>query len=107
MGIYLGADGGYHDDTDEMRELFPPAETTAELAEDALPDGEQAPFTESGELDGDKILIDATGQDPEGDTVDPAGDDADSGSADAASSPEASEVVSGESPKAGTSKTRK
>jgi hypothetical protein len=96
--IYLGADGGYHDDTPENRERFPAqADVDAKQLEDVAGElgAESVPFTEDGKLDGEALAAD---------TVVPAGDDANG-----ATSPEAGEVVSGEAPAQqakATSKTR-
>jgi hypothetical protein len=65
--IYLGADGGYHDDTEENRDRFPAAEDTpAEEQAEGVP-GETAP--EPG----------TTPTDPDAGTLTPAGDAAGSG----------------------------
>lgn len=98
--IYLGADGGYHDDTEENRERFPAqSDVDAQQLDDvaAQVGGEPVPFTEDGQVDGEALAagtMSATG--------------------DGASSPEGSEVLSGETPSeapkaAGTTtaKTRK
>jgi hypothetical protein len=93
--IYLGADGGYHDDTPENRERFPAqADVDAKQLEDVAGElgAESVPFTEDGKLDGEALA---------GDTMTPAGDDANG-----ATSPEAGEVASGEAPAQTTSKTR-
>jgi hypothetical protein len=96
--IYLGADGGYHDNTPENRELFPSqADVDAKQLEDVAGElgAESVPFTEDGKVDGEALA---------GDTMTPAGDDANG-----ATSPEAGEVVSGEAPAQqakATSKTR-
>lgn len=103
--IYLGTDGGYHDNTPENRERFPAqADTDAQEITDLAEQvgGEPVPFTDEGKVDTEAL---AAG------TIDPAGDGANTGNGtDAADSPEGSEVPSGEStPKAtgSTAKTRK
>jgi hypothetical protein len=93
--IYLGADGGYHDNTPENRELFPPqAEVDAQQLEDMAGElgAESVPFTEDGKVDGEALA---------GDTMTPAGDDANG-----EDSPGAGEVAPGETPAKATSKTR-
>jgi hypothetical protein len=40
--IYLGADGAYHDDTDENREQFPPAEDADTPQENPEPEAADA-----------------------------------------------------------------
>jgi hypothetical protein len=93
--IYLGADGGYHDDTPENRERFPAqADADAQQLEDVAGElgAESVPFTEDGKVDGEALA---------GDTMTPAGDDANG-----EDSPGAGEVASGETPAKATSKTR-
>jgi hypothetical protein len=101
--IYLGADGGYHDDTAENRERFPAqADVDAQQLDDAAAQlgGEPVPFTEDGEVDGEALAES---------TITPAGDAADAGSGTVGgASPEGSEVLSGEdTPAKTTAKTRK
>lgn len=79
--IYLGADGGYHDDTEENRERFPAAEDVdaeqVQTAADAV-GGDPVPFTEGGEVDGGAIAADTSGstEPADGGTVTEAGEDA-------------------------------